>query len=215
VTSSLVAPALARNDAPGLSEAIQRQTRWLAYGAFPLAGLFIGFGDPLLRVFGHEFNQGASALAVLAVGHTVNALALASFALPLSGHARYTTYVAGATLIAQSALAFAVVPRFGPLGAAIALSGGLIVAQTAQLLLAARVVGVRGVPRDLFVLLACTLVALCVGRVSYEAVDASVATRFIVGVATSAVVYAVSSWTFAITSLDRLLAMRWLRIRDN
>lgn len=213
VTSALVAPALARHDAAGLSVAIQRQTRWLALLAFPLAAVLIGFGEPLLAVFGHGFSQGVAALAVLAVGHTVNALALSSFALPLSGNARYTTYVALATLAVEGALCAWLVPHHGLLGAAIALSAGLVFAQTAQMILAARVVGVSSLSPRLLVVLACAAIALALGRGVHHAMGAPLALRFATALASSALAYALLAWTFALTEGDRALARSALRRR--
>ncbi len=215
VTSSLVAPALEKGDAKGLGVAISRQTRWLALLAFPVAAVLIGFGDPLLRVFGHGFTQGVPALAVLAIGHTVNALALASFVLPLSGNARWTTYVALFALVVQTIACFVFVPRYGLLGAAIALAIGLVCAQVAQIVLAARVVGVVGVSTDLFLVLACALVALGAGRALYHVLDAPMALRFATSIGLAAVIYAIAAWSFALTRDDRSLlvtAMRRFRI---
>jgi O-antigen/teichoic acid export membrane protein len=214
-TSALVAPALAKGDAAGLGVAIRRQTRWLALAAFPLAAVFIGFGDPLLRVFGHGFSQGTAALAVLAVGHVANALALASFVLPLSGNGRITTYVALATLVVQSALGLALVPRFGLFGAALALAGGLVFAQTAQIALAARVTGVRGVSPRLFAVAACAACGLGAGRLVFYVMPAPLVLRFATSIALAAVVYAIAAWAFALTREDRtLLASALRRLRD-
>lgn len=215
VTSALVAPALTRGDAKSLSVAIQRQTRWLAYVVFPMAAVLIGFGDPLLRLFGHGFTQGVPALCVLAVGHTANALALASFVLPLSGNARYTTWVAAFTLVLQGTLSMILVPRFGLLGAAIALSAGLVSAQTAQMILAARIARVWGLSRNLIAVLACAGFGIAMGRIVYHAIDASLVLRFALGITASAITYAISGWAFALTPEDRTLAVgavRWLRV---
>jgi O-antigen/teichoic acid export membrane protein len=211
VTSSLVAPALARHDAAGLGVAIQRQTRWLALIVFPLAAVLIGFGDPLLAVFGHGFTAGVPALAVLAIGHVANALALSSFVLPLSGNGRYTTYVAVSTLVVQTILCFVLVPRFGILGAAIALASGLVFAQTAQIVLAARVVGVRGVSPELFVVAACAVGALGAGRALFHVLHVTIVLRFATSLALAAVVYAIAAWAFAIEREDRNLALGALR----
>jgi O-antigen/teichoic acid export membrane protein len=213
-TSALVAPALAKGDVAGLGAAIRRQTRWLALVAFPLAAVFIGFGDPLLAVFGHGFSRGTAALAVLAIGHVANALALASFVLPLSGNGRFTTAVAVATLVVQSALGFALVPRFGLLGAALALSGGLVFAQTAQIIVVARVTGVRGISPDVLVVAACAAVGLGAGRALYFAfgtVMPSLVLRFATSIAGAAIVYAIAAWSLALERDDRTLARSALR----
>ena len=210
-TSALVAPALAKGDTEGLGAAIRRQTRWLALVAFPLAAVFIGFGDPLLAVFGHGFSQGTAALAVLAIGHVANALALSSFVLPLSGNGRFTTAVAVATLVVQSALGFALVPRFGLLGAALALSGGLVFAQTTQIVLVARVTKVRGISPDVLVVAACAAVGLGAGRAVFSIVPGAIVLRFATAIVASAIVYAIVAWTFAFEREDRALAASALR----
>ncbi len=210
VTGALVAPALARHDAAGLSDAITRQTRWLALVVFAIAGVLIGFGEPILRVFGHEFTEGAPALAVLAAAHAVNAIALASFVLPLSGNARYTTWVAACTLVVQAGLGVVLVPRFGLVGAALVLFMGLAGAQAAQLVITARVVGVRGLSRGVVVASLCAAAGLGAGRIAYHATDASMVVRFGIGVLTFATAYTVLAWTFAFTREDRGLLFRAL-----
>jgi len=206
VTTAGVAPALARGDAAGLSAAVRRQTLWLALVAFPLLVLFAGFGEPLLAVFGKGFRGAELALAVLAVGHTMNALALASFALPLSGNGRYTTYVAAGALAFEVALSLVLVPRYGALGAALAFAVGVGGAQIVQMLLAWRVVGVQGVSARLLGVLGCAALALGVGRAVYAAVPMALAPRFFAGVGASATVYAVAVWAVALREDERALA---------
>ncbi len=214
-TSALIAPALERRDARGLSIAIQRQTRWLALIAFPVAAVLMGFGDPLLRVFGHDFERGRVALAVLAVGHVANTLALSSFALPLSGNARFTTWVAAGALVFQTVLCVVLVPRFGVVGAAIAWSSGIACAQLAQAVIASRVLGVVGVSFDVVVVAACAAGALACGRGAYHALGhawgEAIAARFAAGIFVAAFVYAIVAWAFALTADDRDLARSALR----
>lgn len=210
-TSTLVAPALLANDARGLSVAIQRQSRWLALIAFPLAAVCIGFGEPLLRIFGHDFARGTIALAVLAVGHVANALALSSFAIPLSGNARLTTYVAAGALVVETALCVALVPRFGVVGAALSLSAGLVFAQLAQGVIAWRVLGVVGVSADVVIVGACAAIAIVAGRGVYVVSDWPMPARFATAIFVSAILYAASAWTFALTAGDRDLVRRAVR----
>ncbi len=203
VASALVAPALAKGDTKGLSVALQRQTRWVALAAFPIAGLFVGFGEPLLRIYGHGFSSGVPALAALAVGHAANSLALSSCVLPLSGNARMTTYVAIGTLVLQTSLCALLVPRHGPLGAAIALAAGLVCTQAAQLVLVHRVTGVRGISVDVLWVLACAAASVGIGRVVFHAVGAHIVVAFFVGVAVAATAYVASAWMVAMTKDDR------------
>ncbi len=205
-TSALVAPALAKHDARGLSLAIQRQTRWLALVSFPLAALFIGFGAPLLAVFGHGFARGHVALAALAIGHVANALALSSFAIPLGGYGRLTTIVAAVTLLVQSIACVVLVPRYGVLGAAIAMSTGLVVAQLAQSIIAAKVLGVVGVSSRVLVVAFGAAIGVACGRVAFAEIRAATVPRFFISVAIAAIVYAGFAWALALTRDDRDLA---------
>ena len=211
VTTAGVAPALARGDVEGLSAAIQRQTRWLALAAFPLLALFVGFGEPLLAVFGKGFRGAELTLGILALGHTVNSLALASFVLPLSGHGRYTTFAAAGALVLETVLGVILVPRLGLVGAALAFASGIGVAQIAQLTLAQRLVGVRGISMHLVTTLACAAVALALGRTVYAVLPWSLAPRFFAGVGLSAAVYVALAWSFAVGPEDRALARSALR----
>lgn len=188
VVSAAIPPALARGAVGELNETIKRQTRWLALAAMPLAVLFAGFGDGLLVVFGKEFTQGAPAMIALSVGHTINALSLSAFAIPMSGHARYSTYAAITSLVIQAVLLPLLLPRFGLTGAAISSAAGIGIAQGLQALFAWRLVGVHGMSVGLLKTAMAAGLAFVVGRIVYSAID-DAALRFFVGVGVAALVY--------------------------
>lgn len=203
VVCALIPPALAKGDVAGLNASIQRQTRWLALAALPLCVLFAGFGDGLLSVFGHEFSQGTTAMAVLALGHTCNALSLASFALPMSGNGRYGTVSAVITVLLQCVLLPILVPRYGLTGAAISTSLGLVVAQSFQMGFAYRLTGVHGFSFGLLRVALAALLAFFVGRFAFAALGPSLVVRFFGGVGVAAVAYAVFAFTFGMGPEER------------
>ncbi len=90
----------------------------------PLCVLLVVFADDVLGVFGSGFAAGGSILAILAVGHLVNASSgCANTALLMSGHSRIVlinTVGYGTLLIGATA---AMIPVWGPGGAALAASG--------------------------------------------------------------------------------------------
>ncbi len=191
VVCALIPPALARGEVAELNRSIQRQTRWVALAALPLCVLFAGFGSGLLAIFGKEFTQGAPAMAILAVGHTVNALSLAAYAVPMSGHARFGTYAALTSVALQSVLLPVLVPRLGLTGAAVASASGIVIAQGVQMAFAYKLTGVHGLSAGLLRVVAAAGGGLLAGRAVFVAVPAGLAARFFSGVGVAAAVYVV------------------------
>jgi O-antigen/teichoic acid export membrane protein len=202
VVCAAIPPALARGAIDELNQTIQRQTRWLALAAMPLAVLFAGFGDGLLVVFGKDFVQGAPAMIALSVGHTVNALSLSAFAIPMSGHARYSTYAAITSLAIQAVLLPLLLPRWGLTGAAISSAAGIGLAQVLQAWFAWRLVKVHGLSRGLVKTVLAAGLAFAVGRLVYWRIDA-VVTRFFVGVGIAAVVYVAALALFGLDAEEK------------
>lgn len=213
VVCAAIPPAIAKGAIAELNETMKRQTRWVALAAMPLCVLFAGFGDGLLAVFGGEFRAGAIAMAILSLGHTVNALSLSSFAIPMSGNARYSTYAAITSLLIQAVLLPVLLPRIGLTGAAISSASGIIVAQGLQALFAWRLVGVHGVSLSLGKVAVASAVAYGVGRLVGGFLD-GVALKFFVGVAVSAVVYVAMIAILGLEA-DERAAVRavWTRLR--
>jgi O-antigen/teichoic acid export membrane protein len=205
IVCALIPPALARGDIASLNVSIQRQTRWVALAVFPVCALFVGFGDPLLAIFGKDFARGATAMAILSVGHTVNAIALASFALPMGGHARYGALTAVLCVALQCVLLPTLVPRWGLTGAAISSAAGLIVAQTLQMTFAYRLTGVQGLSWGLLRIAGAAGGALLVGRLAFGALGGSLALRFFAGVGAAAIVYLALAASFALGPEEREL----------
>jgi O-antigen/teichoic acid export membrane protein len=122
-------PMASRLDADGdhaaLATVYATISKWVFVFTFPAFLAFVAFpADVLTVVFGARYAGGAPALAVLALGFTLNSLA---------GRNRQTMSALGHTapLVPMTAGAFclnlaanvALVPRYGPVGAAVASAG--------------------------------------------------------------------------------------------
>jgi len=125
------APAISRawaaNDRLTFQESYAMVHRVAFTATVPLCVLLVLFADDVLRVFGSGFAAGGSILAVLAVGHLVNASSgCANTVLLMSGHSRIVlinTVGYGTLLIGATA---AMIPVWGPSGAALAASGSFV-----------------------------------------------------------------------------------------
>ncbi|MBX9658634.1 MAG: flippase [Nitrospiraceae bacterium] len=125
------APAISRawaaNDRLTFQESYAMVHRVAFTATVPLCVLLVLFADDVLRVFGSGFAAGGSILAVLAVGHLVNASSgCANTVLLMSGHSRIVlinTVGYGTLLIGATA---AMIPVWGPSGAAFAASGSFV-----------------------------------------------------------------------------------------
>jgi O-antigen/teichoic acid export membrane protein len=89
--------------------------------ALPLAATLFFLGRPLLRIFGPDFEVGYEALAWLTGGQLVNALSgPVGLLMTMTGHHRSVARVVGVSALANVALNFALIPRYGIAGAAMA-----------------------------------------------------------------------------------------------
>lgn len=214
VVSAAVAPALARGDVAGLTATLQRQVRWVAVLAMPLAVLFAGFGDGLLAVFGRDFVGAAPALTVLALAHLWSALALPAYVLPLGGHARYSAVAALVGAVLQCVLLPTLVPRHGLLGAAVSAGTALVVAQGMQLAMAWRLVRVHGFSWGLAKVTLAAGLGFAVGRGVFVFLHGALAVRFFAGVGAALGVYLTVLVALGLTDEERaLLAGAWSRAR--
>jgi len=123
-----LAPQVARLYQAGEIEKLQRvitlSTRAVAIISFPVALLFIVWGEPIVSfVFGDEYVKAAMALGILCVGQLVNASAgSVGLVLNMTGNDKLTFIAALLALLINSVLAIILIPMFGLIGAAISFS---------------------------------------------------------------------------------------------
>lgn len=212
VITARIPGALRDDDRAAVREVLARQTRWCAMTVLPLAVLFGGLGDPLLRVFGRSFTGGATAMAILTVGHLVSAVSLSSYVLPMGRRPWLSTLCAAFSVLVQAITLPWLVRRYGLTGAAIASSVGLGTAQLGQSLLAWWFFGAHGLSRGFAKAVLAALAALLVARGSYGALAAlPLLGRFGVSVALAAATYVGGVAALGLEPEDRALALEAAR----
>jgi O-antigen/teichoic acid export membrane protein len=144
-TNMALAPTVARlharSDPEGLEHAIEHMARLTLFVSAPIALMFIIFPDIYLDLFGPAFQSGKTALVIIAVGQLINAAAgPAGSVLMMTGQERVAVWGVAVGLLANVALAFALVPFLGVTGGAIAFTSSLVLWNTILVILARRLV---------------------------------------------------------------------------
>jgi O-antigen/teichoic acid export membrane protein len=149
--SSIAAPKFAEIHASGDSATLERfaqdVVKVLSALAFPVLLLFLIWPGQVLQLFGGEFAAGASALRVLSLGHFVNvALGGAAHLLVMTGHEKSVRNITIVTALLNLGMNLVLVPRFGPIGAAVATSVSLVTVPVLAAMLSAAKLGIHIVP---------------------------------------------------------------------
>lgn len=146
--NSALAPTVARLWSAGDRVALQRlvtlSARGLLLGTLPIAVAFIVLGREILTfLFGAEFAAADLTLAILCVGQLVNAATgSVGVLLVMTGHERQATLAMAAGAALNMAVAVALIPGFGVVGAAIAAAASLTVSNLAMLVITRRRLGI-------------------------------------------------------------------------
>jgi len=115
-----------------LRQNLTLMTRWVATVAAPMTVTVLVLRGDLLALYGPGFHAGASALAILAVGHFVNAsLGLCGWILVAGGHTRLVLGNMAGGAAVNVAAGLVLIPRFGLVGTAIASLGSVALQQVA------------------------------------------------------------------------------------
>lgn len=144
VLQPVVASLYARGEVARLQRILTRSVRLVVLVSLPIALTLIVFGDPLIRfVFGGEFEEGGSALAILAGGQLVNAaVGSAGLLLTMTGHERETAVGLAVGAVGNVVLNAALIPPFGLEGAAVATASSILVWNLILVVRARRVLGI-------------------------------------------------------------------------
>jgi O-antigen/teichoic acid export membrane protein len=106
---------------------LQLMTRWVATAAVPIAVTVVVLRHELLALYGPAFGIGAGAMTVLVVNHLVNAtMGLMGYILLVSGRSRLIMVNNVVATLTNLALALLLIPRFGMMGAAIAVLSSVV-----------------------------------------------------------------------------------------
>ena len=125
----VAARLFARDDTSGIGHLYWQTSAWIAVLTFPIFALTFSLSEPLTAtLFGQRYEGSATYLSLLALAYYFNAaLGFNGLTLKVFGKVRFIVVISIVAAIVNLGLNFALVPRYGALGAAIATSSTLIV----------------------------------------------------------------------------------------
>ena len=110
-----------------LQRIVTRLARWTLLISMPLAIAMIVFGRWYLLLYGPGFVQARTTLAILSVGQLGNvAMGCTGILLVMTGHEQRVAVAISVGAVANLALSFALAPRWGAEGVAIAYASSMI-----------------------------------------------------------------------------------------
>lgn len=147
----VVSQLLARNDRPAVRRLYWRSAAWLAIGTFPVFVVTFALAAPLTTLlFGSEFSDAASVLAVLAFGFYISSsFGLNTHTVRAAGAVRGLVIIDALSATLVLGLSAWLIRDHGALGAAIGTAVGTVVQNVATHLVLQRVVGGAGLPSQL------------------------------------------------------------------
>ena len=124
----LASRMFARNDIKGIGDLYWRTSLWIAVLTFPVFAATCLLAPTItVLFFGQRYQQAATLLAILAVGHYFNAaLGFNAATLRALGKVRIIVLSDAVTAAAAVVLGFVLIRRYGALGAAFATTGTLV-----------------------------------------------------------------------------------------
>lgn len=119
----------ARGDYAGINDLYWRTAAWIAVLSFPVFALTFAAATPLTVLFyGARYEASGLILAILVVGQYMQAgLGFNSSTLKVIGKIKYVVVINVLASIVSLALILLLIPRMGAVGAALALSGTMII----------------------------------------------------------------------------------------
>jgi O-antigen/teichoic acid export membrane protein len=127
VAAPVFSEALHLGQRDRLKQNLVMMNRWVVSVAAPIALTVAVLRRDLLALYGREFREGATALAVLAVSHLINvSFGLSGWILVGGGKSRTLLKNNLIVAVVNIALGLALIPRFGLLGTALAALGGVV-----------------------------------------------------------------------------------------
>lgn len=187
---------------------LQLMTRWVATAATPIAATVLALREELLSLYGRTFRDGATAMAILAMGHVVNAtLGLVGYVLVVGGRSRLLLVNNVVAAAANVGLALVLIPRFGLVGAATAALAGVIVLSVSMLAEVRIIYGVSPFTVPFAKPFVAAAVTLGVQLVVRNQID-SIGARSAAVVATALITYPGMLLALGLTPEDRRLLQR-------
>lgn len=119
----------ARGDTVGVNDLYWRTAIWMAVFSFPIFAVTFSLAGPLTEtLYGSEYASSALILSLLSLGFYFNvALGFNGVTLRVYGKIKYAIVINLLAAVMNVALNLALIPRFGPLGAAFGTGGTLVI----------------------------------------------------------------------------------------
>lgn len=160
-----LAPTIAACDVEGnrekMREALRTHARWMAMASGPVFLVFVVFGPGLFKIFGHGYRIDPYALGLLAAGQLVTSVfSSTGFLLSMTSAYRREVPVLLLALVANVALNFLWIPRYGLTGAAGATFVALILANALRLYVVRRTHRIVPVGPEILKPLALSLIVM-------------------------------------------------------
>jgi len=126
VAAPMFSEAIHLGDRQRLQDNLLMITRWVTLAAAPIAVTVVSLRRELLALYGPGFQEGTTALSLLAMGHLVNAImGLSGWILTVSGRSRTILVNNIIAATANVLMGLTLIPRFGLVGTAIAALGSV------------------------------------------------------------------------------------------
>ncbi len=117
--------------------------------ALPLLFVFVLIPEFILGLFGPEFTGGDTTLIVLAIGQLFNVgVGSANYILAMTGHEVALAKIVFFALIINAALSLVLIPIYGIIGAAFAVTISMVISNIIQVLIIKKLLGVWSLPFD-------------------------------------------------------------------
>jgi O-antigen/teichoic acid export membrane protein len=214
VAAPMFSEAIHLGDQQRLQDNLRMITRWVALAAAPIAVTVVSLRRDLLALYGPGFQEGITALALLAMGHLVNAiLGLSGWILTVSGRSRTILVNNIIAAAANIVMGLTLIPRFGLVGTAIAALGSVTLVNVLVVIEVWRWQGVHpfsvAIAKPLIAAAATLLAQLAIGHVV-----PTVALRVVLVLLTGLATYLTALVSLGLSAEDRrLLASARTRIR--
>ena len=115
------------NNISGMKESYQSSSKYILMFSFPVFIFLFVFANPMLLLFGSEF-QNADALKILLIGIFIQTIfGLGSSTLSMSGNTKFNLFNVLIALILNISLNYILIPQYGIVGAALATTLALFI----------------------------------------------------------------------------------------
>jgi O-antigen/teichoic acid export membrane protein len=143
-TAHRVSAYYAADDREGLADFLRQAIRWTFWPSLAVSVLLLAFGRPLLALFGPQFRDGYPLMFILAAGLLARAAVgpMERF-LNVINQQGICALVYGGSFAINFVLCFILIPPFGAVGAAFAISSALVAETIALVVVARRRLGLR------------------------------------------------------------------------